>query len=208
MNNYKVIDLESWIRKEHFEYYQSFDSPCFNISVNINAEKIYAFAKSNNHSFFLICLYAIARAANMVPQFKQRVLDGKVIEYEKIAVMTPIMTEHEMFCQAWCEYYDNFLEFKAAAEPKIQQAKHSHPAPMKVDGEDFICASCSPWIHFTGMSQAKYKFSQSIPILAWGKLENGKIPFSIQVDHSFIDGYFVSKFFDQITYAFENPDLL
>ena len=208
MNQYKKIDLNTWPRRKLYEFYQKFDAPCFNITVSVEAEKIYTCAKARGESFFLLCLYAILRAANSVPQVKQRIVDGMPVEYEQIAVMTPIMTGVEMFQQIWCEYAPDFYSFKRAVAPIIEKAKKGEPMPMENHGQDFICASCLPWLHFDSITQADYKFEQSVPILAWGKLENGKIPISVKFNHCFMDGLFVARFFERIQYGFSTPDTL
>jgi chloramphenicol O-acetyltransferase type A len=116
--------------------------------------------------------------------------------------MTPIMTKQEMFCQIWCEYEPTFEAFKAHAAPKVETAKHNNPSPMLEHGEDFLCASCVPWLHFTSLTQADYAFSQTIPVLAWGKLKNNIIPVSCRFNHSFMDGLHVSRFFNNIEERF------
>ena len=208
MNEYRKIELDSWKRKDLFLFYRTFDSPCFNVSVKVKAEAIYQYAKMHGESFFLLSLYAILRAANMVPQLRQRVIDDAPVEFRKIAVMTPIMTKHEMFCQVWSEYFDTFDEFKAAILPKIDAAKNGNPLPLVEHGEDFICASCTPWLHFEAVSQAEYRSEQAVPILAWGKLENGLVPVSVKLSHCFVDGLHVSRFFGNMQLFFDEPELL
>ena len=94
MNSYRKIDLETWPRRELFAFYRTFDAPCYNLTVKVEAEPIHTFAKARGESFFLLSLYAILRAANAVPQLRQRIIGGEVIEFEQIAVMTPIMLQH------------------------------------------------------------------------------------------------------------------
>lgn len=208
MNKYHILNLKSWTRTNMFNFYQSFASPLFNISVKIHGEKLYKYAKLNHESFFLLSLYAILRSANEIPQLRQRILDAQVIEFERIAVMTPIMTPDEMFHQIWCEYEDDFATFKAITNPKIESAKNSTPSPMVNHGDDFLCANCAPWLHFESITQTTYHSHQAVPILAWGKMVDGKIPFAIQLNHSFVDGLHTSRFFEKLQNYFDNPELL
>lgn len=208
MNKYRVIDKEDWPRGELFDFYQKFANPCFNISIPIEAQELYVCARDRKESFFLLALYAILRAANAVPQVRQRIVDGAIVEFERIAVMTPIMTEQEMFRQIWCEYVPTFLEFKHEATPKVEEAKQGTPSPMEDHGDDFLCASCLPWLHFSSVTQAEYYFGQAVPILAWGKMKNGIVPFSCKFHQAFMDGLHVSRFFADIEKSFANPDSL
>lgn len=208
MNKCRVIEKETWPRKELFDFYQKFDAPCFNISVSIAAQPLYDYAKRRNESFFLLALYAILRAANAVPQIRQRVMDGNIVEFEKIAVMTPIMTEQELFRQIWCEYEPTYAEFVKDAAAKVEAARQNTPSPTTGHGEDFLCASCLPWLHFTSITQAEHHFHQQVPILAWGKMKDGLVPFSCKFSHSFMDGLHASRFFENIETSFTHPDTL
>ena len=206
MNGCRIIDKKTWARKELFKFYQKFDKPVFDVTVSVNAEKLYRHAKEHNESFFLISLYAVLRAANEVPQMRQRIVDDQVVEFEKIAVMTPVMTKHEMFCQIWCEYESDFELFKAAAVPEVEKAKNSMPSPMEDHGQDFFCANCVPWLHFTSMTHADYSFNQTVPVLAWGKMgEDNTIPITCKFNHCFMDGLHVSRFFNKIMESFADP---
>lgn len=208
MNAYRIIDKETWPRRELFDFYQKFASPCFNISVQVEAGGLYSCARDRNASFFLLALYAILRAANAVPQVRQRILGNNIVEFERIAVMTPIMTGQELFRQIWCEYASDFSGFADEAAPKVASAKKGTPSPMEDHGEDFFCASCLPWLHFSAIAQAECHFGQAIPILAWGKMKNGLIPISCKFNHAFVDGLHASRFFANIEASFANPDTL
>lgn len=208
MNKYEIIDLESWSRKQLFEFYNTFANPCFNVTVKLDAKNIYKFAKDHKESFFLTCLYAILKAANKTPQVRQRIIDGRPVEFERIDTMTPVMGAREEFTEVWCEYADSFCEFKEKSAQKLAEAKSAITATIPVGREDFICASCAPWIHFESISQAEYKFGQTIPILAWGKMEDGKIPIGVKFNHCFLDGFTVSKFFEAIQQGFTAPESL
>ncbi|MGN2397020.1 CatA-like O-acetyltransferase, partial [Klebsiella quasipneumoniae] len=102
MARYRIIDTAAWPRRDHFTFYRQFANPSFNLCVPIEAQRLYECAKDRRVSFFQLALYALLRAANGVPQLRQRVRDGEVIEYHSLAVMTPVMTVEEGFRQVWC----------------------------------------------------------------------------------------------------------
>ncbi|MGN5762721.1 CatA-like O-acetyltransferase, family 1 [Acinetobacter calcoaceticus] len=208
MSDYKVIDKENWHRKDHFDFYNKFDNSCFNLCVPIKAQKLYEFAKDNNESFFQLTLFAILQAANSVPQMKQRLLGADIIEYSTINVMTPIMTTREAFRQVMCNFEPNFSIFSDQLSQKIIDVKDSKAGPMIVQGENFFCASCLPWLHFSSITHAEYHFSAAVPTLTWGKLEKGVIPISCKFNHSFVDGLHASRFFSQVEENLNSPDIL
>ncbi|MBE6368075.1 MAG: CatA-like O-acetyltransferase [Lentisphaerae bacterium] len=208
MSDYKIIELASWPRKELFEDYQKYAAACYNVSVKISAGRLYDYAKDNDESFFLLSLYAILRAANQVEQLRRRVVDNVPLEFDRIAALTPVLGPDELFYQVWCDYCDTFAEFKATASPKIAAAKLGKALPLGEFSEDFICASCLPWLHFESIAHAEMNFDQTIPILSWGKLENNLIPISIKVNHSLVDGLHISRFFNNIQRSFDHPSVL
>lgn len=97
MANYRVIDKQNWPRKDHFDFYRGFANPSFNLCVPVEAQRLYECAKDRGVSFFQLALYALVRAANGVPQLKQRLLGDDIIEYDQLAVMTPVMTARKAF---------------------------------------------------------------------------------------------------------------
>lgn len=208
MNPYREIDLKNWPRTKLFKFFRSFQNSCFNVSFKVHAEPLFELARERGESFFLMSLYAILRAANEVPQMRQRYLKGRVIEYATIAAMTPIMTPDEMYCQAWLEYEAGYAAFRERSLPIIEAAKKGISSPEDGAGEDYICASCVPWMHFESATQACYEPHQAIPILGWGKIKEGEIPFCVQFTHCFVDGLHFSRFAERIEYGFGHPESL
>nr|VUD30299.1 Chloramphenicol acetyltransferase [Raoultella sp. NCTC 9187] len=124
MPAYHVIDRETWHRREHFEFYRTFANPSFNLCVPLEAQRLYECAKDRQVSFFQLALYALLRAANAIPELKQRMLGDEIIEYDELAVMTPVMTAQEGFRQVWCDNAADFAAFSRAATPSIEAAKN------------------------------------------------------------------------------------
>ncbi|ENR5392372.1 TPA: CatA-like O-acetyltransferase [Providencia rettgeri] len=208
MENYKVIEKKGWHRKEHFEFYSKFDNSCFNLCVPVSAQKLYEFAKDKNESFFQLALYGILHSANAIPQLKQRVINGNIIEYSSIDVMTPILTEQNGFRQILCENAAVFSDFSNQVSQKIKEVKNSSAGPLLIKDERFFCASCLPWVHFSSITHAELHFGSAVPTLTWGKLKDGVIPVACKFSHAFVDGFHAGQFFALIEEAFQNPDSL
>ncbi|MCQ2378643.1 MAG: CatA-like O-acetyltransferase [Victivallaceae bacterium] len=207
MNRYKIIDIANWKRRELFTFFRKFDRQCVQVDAEVEAQALYDYAKKNGESFFLLALYAIARAANAVPEFRYRMLDGSPVEFERIDVMTPVIGPDDLYRNVSCECTPDFRSFKAKFIPIAEAAKKS-AASIPERTPDFICASCLPWLHFSAISQAGRSGDEDIPVMAWGKLENGKIPVNVQVNHSFVDGLHICRFFDEIRRGFSAPQEL
>lgn len=205
---YKIIDRQSWHRKDHHQFYSQFSSPCFNLCVPVAAQNIYECAKDNDVSFFQLALYGILRAANLVPQLKQRMSGDDIIEFANIKVMTPILTTTDGFRQIWCENALSFADFTTEVTRNIETAKTAEPAPMKAEAEDYFCASCLPWVHFSSITHAEFNASSAVPTLTWGKLKNGVIPVAGKFNHAFVDGIHAGRFFAYLEEVFADPSSL
>ena len=118
------------------------------------------------------------------------------------------MTAQEGFRQVWCDNAADFSTFSRAATPSINAAKHTAPAPLIVKGENFFCASCLPWLHFSAITHAEYYVGAAVPALTWGKLKNGIIPVAGKFNHAFVDGLHASRFFARVEEGFAEPDTL
>ena len=208
MNRSTILNAATWPRRKLAEEYRNFDSPCYSLTVKLKAEALFRHAKAHGESFFLLALYAILRATTAVPQIRQRWQGDAVIEFETLSIMTPVMGAEDMFHEAWCDSAPDFLSFKASASPRIEAAKAGNGCCLTEERQDFICANCIPWLHFESMSSAHYDFQQSVPILTWGKLEDGKIPVAVKLNHCFMDGLHAGRFFDALADGFAHPERL
>ena len=138
-----------------------------------------------------------------MPQLRQRVRDGEVIEYDSPAVMTPVMTVEEGFrrmVRQRCRVH----RLQRAATPKIVAARETSPAPLIVDGEHFICASCLPWLHFTSMTHAEYAVGAAVPALT-GETAERRDPGGRAFNHAFVDGLHASRFLPS-SKGFRDPE--
>ena len=48
------IDINTWIRKDHFEFFNTFEEPFFGVTVDVDCTATYQEAKEKGISFFLL----------------------------------------------------------------------------------------------------------------------------------------------------------
>ena len=80
---YKEVDINSWNRKEHFEFFSKFDEPFFGVVTEIDCTKAYKTVKEKKLSFFAFYLHNSLNAINQIDEFKTRIKDGSVVLYDK-----------------------------------------------------------------------------------------------------------------------------
>lgn len=206
----KKIDMENWTRKQHFKFFNNFDYPHFNITLDLNITKLYNYIKENEISFFKTMVYYVTKSANNIKEFRYRVLDNnQVIEYDQINPSFTIMGEDDVFSFCNSKYFENKDKFFDSMEENIRRYKDNPAVSEEEDKIDSIYITSLPWISFNSITHPiDIKNVDSVPRIAWGKYrkENSKVilPFSIQVHHGLMDGYHVSRYLDYIEHLINN----
>lgn len=196
------LNIESWIRKDHFNFFRQFDEPFFGICVNIDCSTAYLNSKEKGISFFLYYLYQALAAANTIEAFKYRIVAEEVFIYDEVHASPTINRPDGTFGFAYVDYKDNINEFILAAQIEIEKVQQSKGLIPAISGENVIHFSSIPWLNFTSLSHARsFSFKDSCPKISFGKMteENGKkkMPVSIHAHHALMDGFDVGQFVDE-----------
>lgn len=69
----RIIDLDTWPRRRHFEIFNSFDYPHFGLCAPVDITKLHAATKQRRASLNLALVYVAARAANAIPELRCRI---------------------------------------------------------------------------------------------------------------------------------------
>ena len=210
MNRYKKRELKIKVDELPF---QNLFSTQYSMTVRVNAQKTYEYSKRNNMSFFNITSACILEAINEIPEFKRRIIDGKVYEYEKINAITPLImednslrvleilpvSEHESIRE-----YNKYLECKKNNIEKYQFMED----PSMSDVLPICSFSCIPWINFDSMSNIMSSANQLMPVITWGKLASGKISLSVAASYMFMSQYHFQLLYEKIGGYLKNPELM
>ena len=88
---YEIIEVESWVRREQFEFFRTYDEPFTGVVVEVNVTKCYASAKRNKQSFFQRYLHASMKAVIACPAFRLRVVEDEVRRYDIVHASVVIL---------------------------------------------------------------------------------------------------------------------
>jgi chloramphenicol O-acetyltransferase type A len=193
------LDMATWKRKDHFNFFQSFDEPFFGVTVEVDCTVAYEASKVRGCSFFLYYLYKSLVAANAIEPFRYRIIDGQVWVYDQVNASPTINRPDGTFGFAYMNFeqdFDTFLTNASLELERVQSSMGLHPA---VGGENVIHYSSLPWIKFTSVSHARsFSFKDSIPKITFGKMtESGGrklMPVSVHVHHALMDGWDVGEY--------------
>lgn len=202
MSHYKVVDMNTYNRKTHFEYFNKMDYPFVGFTANVDVTNLLNFCKKNHLSFYFSCVYAIINAVNKVPQLRQRIIDHNIVEYPSCIASTTEGKEDGTYVYCNYENKDNYYEFLDSAKTIRDKALSLNGLTETGDIHEMVFMSCIPWISFTDFVQPLSKENSSIPHITWGKYFNseGKVlmPVSSLCHHGLVDGIHLGKFYQEL----------
>ncbi len=206
--NYREIDMEQYKRTGQFDYFQSMSYPYAGMTVQMDITQLMADRKRNGYPFFLTMLYAVVSAANAIPEFRQRIRNGKIIEYDFCIPSYTLALSEGNYCYCKADGNLAFPDFLKDAAEKQEMAKESALLHDGGDFEQLYFVSSIPWVNYTSIIQPVPCPADSNPRITWGKYENinDKIVLSVSVlvNHALMDGYQISQFFRQLQLKLDN----
>ncbi|HOY68048.1 MAG TPA: chloramphenicol acetyltransferase [Candidatus Ozemobacteraceae bacterium] len=199
----KVINLDTWKRREHFQHFCSLDDPYWGLSTAVDGTEAWRAAKERGESFFLRYLHASLIAANGVEELRMRIVDGGVVCFDRIHGSATVLRPDETFGCCFIEFFEDFPAFAREAAVRMSETKARSGMCIDQNGRvDQIYYSSIPWQSFTGLTYSKSLRSEdSVPRITFGKLhrqgDRDMLPISIQVHHGLVDGLHVARFLDR-----------
>lgn len=196
------LDINTWARKDHYQFFSQFEEPFFGVCVNVDCTRAYFVSKANGYSFFLYYLHKAMVAMNQVEPFRYRIIDNEVWVYDHIDPSPTINRPDGTFGFAYFPYHPDFTMFAATAGEESERVRNSTGLVPAVSGENVVHCSSMPWIEFTSLSHARsFSFKGSCPKISFGKMteKEGKMmmPVSVHVHHALMDGYHVGLFLEE-----------
>lgn len=209
----RFIDLDTWERKTHFEFFKGFEYPNYSVSANVDISKFYAFTKEHDLPFFASMVYLTTETINQIPNFKLRIRGEKVVEHDIIHPVFTVMTPSKLFNFCSSTYSKSFDTFLDKTLDAIEIAKNgSLNISNDTDNDNCIYITSLPWVSFTQVVHPIFPAPHGgIPTITFGKYfdSNGKLemPLSLQVHHGLIDGLHIGLFFEKFQEILDNFNL-
>lgn len=206
----KKIELSSWHRKEHFEFYTSFKQPFFNVCATVDVTKTLNYCKENQLSFFICSLFLLGYTANQIEPFRLRINNNEVDIHDELEISCTVLNKDESF--SFCEFggCKNFDIFYQRATQQLAQVKNGYKSLTSSNNIDNkIFCSVLPWLHFSSFSHAqKQDEHDSVPRIVMGKYKKNHneiaMPVSVEVHHALVDGLHVGQYFEKLQQNFDD----
>jgi chloramphenicol O-acetyltransferase type A len=208
----KYLDLETWQRRDLFEFFRDYRNPYFNICTQLDITRLMGVLRDRpGVSVSLAYHYFALRIANEIEPFHYRLEgDDRVIIHEIINGGTTVLLPNETFTYAYFDYHEDFHQFITEAGEAIEKVR-SEGSLKPTMRYDLIYFTTLPWVSFTSFAHARTPGrGESIPRIAFGKfLRNGDhihLPISVEVHHALMDGLHVGRFFMSLEAALAKPE--
>lgn len=201
MLEYRIIDESGWKRVAHCAAFRNCVEPMYCVTFELDITKFLKKIKSSKYPFTFAMIYAVAKCANEIENYRYRFLDGKVVLYDRInTAFTYLDSCGELFKVVDVEMTDTMEEYLQIAEKTAKEQKeYFKGAPSG----DIFLFSPMPWVSYTHISHTNSgRKDNAVPMFDWGRYfeRNGQIllPFSVQVHHSFVDGVHIGMLAESI----------
>lgn len=196
----KFVDIENWNRKTIYEYFKDFPDPFFNLTANLDVTGLYRFCKEKNLSFSLANLFYSLETVNEIREFRIRLKDEKLVEFDRIDATMTIAQPDETFSFCYFEMQENVFDFNEAGSAAVEKYTRLKTFDVMRDRVDLIYSSVIPWVSFTSFKHASRLNNKfTIPRMVWGRMFEAdgrkKLPHSVEVNHAIADGFHVGKYF-------------
>lgn len=192
----------------------NFLSSRYSMSARIDVENLWIKSKEQDLSFFVMSLGALMNALNDIPQMRRRIIDGKVIEFESLDAVCPIMDKEEtVFKEIRIEdpqrfynilkWHDYVVDYQLNVLEGVDKAFDVDT--MERDKINIANFSCIPWVDFDSITNATAAGNAIQPLITWGKVnENYEMTVSITVSHIFVNGLELAKFYKNVQENFDS----
>lgn len=200
--NYTYIDMENYPRRAHFSYFTEMAYPYAGVTLNVDITDWLAAVKEKKRPFFHSFLYAAANAANQVREFRQRILDRRIIEFERCPSSYTVALPDGTYCYCNVDAGMPYADFLPYAKARQQQAVEQASFDDGDEALSLIFVSSLPWLSYASIVQPVPHPADSNPRITWGKYftqgERTFLPVSLLCHHALVDGIHFAKFFEAL----------
>lgn len=196
--SYRTLDMAAYKRRRHFEYFCAMAYPYMGVTVNVDVTDFVRAVKASGLPFFLSLCYCVVRAANSVPEFRQRVRDGGIVEYDWCSGSHTVALEDGTYCYCVLDSRPAFEDYLPAAAAAHEAAKQAVSLDDGEDADSLLFISCFPGISHTALVQPVPSPADSNPRITWGGYftQEGRtlLPLSLLCHHALVDAAHLSRF--------------
>ncbi|HRH16751.1 MAG TPA: CatA-like O-acetyltransferase [Aquabacterium sp.] len=206
------IDLTTYPRADILRAFMHRQMPQISVTCEVDVTAIRRGCDAAGVSFFLGMSHAVSRAIHAVPQFRHRVIDGTLCEYERTDPGYTVAREGDLF--SFCDglYLEDFRAYCREARARMEAVKVAPDLSVGPKHHLFFISSV-PWLNFTAFTHPYDPVYAYIPVITLGQFvtrgDAVVMPVAVQVHHGVVDGIHLARFYEALNLAIQQaPDWL
>ena len=197
----KRIDMETYPRRAHFEHFIGMAYPYVGMTVEVDVTELLALCKAKKLSFYLMVLHAVALAVDEVPEFRRRIDQGGIVEFDECPTSHTELKPDGTYAYCTLHHHMPLKEYLLKAEAARAAARESGSIEEDAAVQSMTFISTVPWLHYTQLIQPVGGGEDSNPRIVWGKYQanmQGRVmmPLSVLVHHALADGLHIAQFYE------------
>ncbi len=204
------LAMDTWERRDIYRFFSAFRDPFWSVTCEMDVTDLKTFCRDRGYSFYHTMIYLSTCACSEVEEMLIGVRDGRPVRYDgRDPSFTDIRPGERCFRIITLPFDRDLKKFlencrRAAAEQKGF-------IDMEKERDDLIFFSCLPGIPYTALrGEPGNDPHDSAPRMTWGQyfLKDGrlKMPFTLEVNHAFLDGLHAGEFFARLRELLNAPE--
>ncbi len=192
--------MDDYPRRAHFEYFNAMAYPYVGLTAQVDVTDFVTAVKEKSLPFFLSLCWCVSGAANDVPQLRQRILEGRIIEFPRCPTSHTVALDDGTYCYCTLDGDKPFFDYLTyAARTQDRARARGSIQESEEEALSLLFLSTLPWLSYTALVQPVPSPSDSNPRITWGKYTASEgrllLPVSILCHHALVDGSHIAAFY-------------
>jgi len=193
--------MNTYPRRDHFAHFCAMAYPYVGVTVDADVTDLLALCWEKGYSFYLLVLHAVALAADEVPEFRRRIDQGGIIEFDACPTSHTELKPDGTYAYCTLHHHMPLADYLAKAEAARAAVRENGSIEEEDDVQSMYFISTLPWLHYTQLVQPVACGEESNPRITWGKYQSDAagrmmMPLSVLVHHALADGLHIAKFYE------------
>lgn len=200
----KEIDLQTWPRKPHFDFFRTFQDPFFDVAARLDVSDLIRRTRAQHLRFYPTFMHAVMTAVNQTPALRLRFRGDRLFDVERCDCSFTIMGDNGLFNYAEAAFHPDLDRFTDAVDIATDAIKSLTTLNLRADGAaNFVYVTSIPWTDILSLS---HPFpgdpDDCVPRIAWGKIVEADDRFEctvqLTVHHALADGVDAALFLNAL----------
>ena len=203
------VDLATYPRRRLFECFRGHQLPVFSITSSIDITDFAEIVAARQLRFYTTLCCLISRAINANGHFRHRIVDGVLMDYQRVHPSITVALADGGFSFADATHHDAFEADYASIRAAVALARQQPLQDFRSGLEDRFFLTHLPWLTFSGIQHPYTPACASIPVITTGRsvLREGRewLPIAVQAHHALVDGLHVAQLLEHLSRLCADP---